>query len=161
RIATGSEAGKVSANASSRFRSTSRWRFGLWSLSVGLGLSRFGLFDIRDTPEASGILASLAPPHPHIQRPLAAMGNVRILEAGDRRGNFRRAKPVRSLPLQNTALAVTRTCAFARDHQHKPRAAGTGRAQKAQQSCVGFALRQPMQIEPAVERFLATGDALL
>jgi hypothetical protein len=89
------------------------------------------------------------------------MGNMRILETDDQRAELRQAQPLRYLPSQNTALAVTRTSALARDNQHKPCAASTRRAQKPQQSRMGFALRQPMQIEPAVNRFLAAPDTLL
>jgi len=89
------------------------------------------------------------------------MGDVRVLEPDDQRAELRQAQPLRYLSFQDAALTVTRTRAFTGDHQHQPRAAGTRRAQKPQQGCVRFDLRQPMQVKPAVNPFLAACDTLL
>src|SRR4029077_3296599 len=56
-IATGSDAGKVSSSASSRSRSRFLSRLGSRSFFADFVFLDFGLFDIRDTPEASGALA--------------------------------------------------------------------------------------------------------
>ena len=89
------------------------------------------------------------------------MGDVRVLEPDDQRAELRQAQPLRYLSFQDAALTVTRTRAFTGDHQHQSRAAGTRRAQKPQQGCVRFDLRQPMQVKPAVNPFLAACNALL
>jgi hypothetical protein len=89
------------------------------------------------------------------------MGGVRVLEPDDQRAELGQAQPLRHLPFQDAALTVSRTRPFTGDHQHQPRAAGTRRAQKPQQGCVRFDLRQPMQVKPAVNPFFAACDALL
>lgn len=88
------------------------------------------------------------------------MGGVRVFKADNQRAEFRRAKPLRYLALENAALSFTRTGAFAGDHQDQPRFARTGGAQKPQQVRVSLALGQAVQIETAVNSFLAARDAL-
>jgi len=89
------------------------------------------------------------------------MGDVCVLEPDDQCAELRQAQPLRYLPFQDAALTVSRTRAFTGDHQHQPRAAGTRRAQKSQQGCVCFDLRQPVQVKLAVNPFLAACNALL
>ncbi len=94
----------------------------------------------------------------HIERALAAMRNMRVLEADHKGAKLRQIKPLRHLPAQHAAFALAAP-ALAGDHQHQARAAATGRAQEMRQRGVRFALRQTMQIETAVDGLLAAGDA--
>ena len=92
------------------------------------------------------------PPHPHIKRALAAMGDMRVLEADHKRAKFRQAQPLRHL-----AAAARR--ARRRRRGPLPVITSTSRASRAcalrrnrNNARVRLALRQPMQIEPGVDR---------
>lgn len=93
---------------------------------------------------------------PDIERALAAMGDVGILETDNDVAKFGQAKPVRHLPAQHADFAAA---AFPGDHQHQARVAGAGGKQKAQQHRMRLVLGEAVQIEPGVDRMLALGDS--
>src|SRR5215208_1786997 len=98
------------------------------------------------------------PPQPQIERTFATMALMRVVEADDHGAEFRQRQPERHLPLQNAALAAT---ALAGDYHDEPGAAGLRGVQEAQQGIMRSRLRQPVQIEPSVDRIATARDALL
>ena len=121
----------------------------------------YGQSDMRSehpAPSPDNPLGLFASPHPHIKRALAAVGDVRVLEADDEVAEFRQGQPLRHLAAQHADLAAA---AFAGNHQYQPRIACIGGAQKTLQRAMRFALRIAVQIKASVDRLLAAGDALL
>ena len=85
------------------------------------------------------------------------MGDVRILEANNKRSEFRQAQPLRYLTLEHAPFTVG-SPSFSGDHQNKSRTARARNAKEAQKRRVRFALGQPVQIQTAVDCFFAASD---
>jgi hypothetical protein len=86
------------------------------------------------------------------------MGHVCILEPDNKRAKFRQTEPLWYLALQHASLSVTAK-PFARNNKHETRTTPARGPQEAQKRRMRLALRQTMQIEPAIDCLLAACDA--
>src|SRR5579864_7389415 len=107
----------------------------------------------------------LAAPQPHIKRAFAAMADMGIVEADDKRAEFRQGEPQWHLPLEHAALvrgiAMGGALAFAGDDERSLGAIGLSAMQEAQQRGVRLVLRHAVQIDARVDRLAAARHALL
>src|SRR6185503_7729088 len=112
----------------------------------------------RPAPAAS-VGGAAAAPQPDVERALAAMRDVRVLEADHKVAKVRQGQPLGHLAAQNATLAVAAS-AFAGDDEHQPGAARARGAQEVQERAVRLRLRQPVQIHAPVYRLAAARDTL-
>jgi len=89
------------------------------------------------------------------------MRDVSIFKSDHQCAELWQAKPLRHLPLEYTTLSFARPHTFARYDQHQSRSTRARGAHETQQRGVGFALRQPMQIETTINCFGPPCNALL
>jgi hypothetical protein len=87
------------------------------------------------------------PPDPHVKRALAAMADMRLLEADHQRAEFGQAEPLRDLAAQYAAFGFAHL-ALACDDEHEGEAVMMRALQEAEQRPMGAALRHAMQVEP-------------
>src|ERR1700746_1109560 len=89
----------------------------------------------------------------HVERALAAMANVGLLETVHISAEFRQLEPQRHLPSEHATLApiIASTCALAGDNKHEPGAVRLRATQKPQQRAMRVALGVAVQVEAAVD----------
>src|SRR5437867_66596 len=96
----------------------------------------------------------------HIERALAAVTDVRGLEAQHQVAEFRQRQPLRHLPSQHAPRLALAAHTLAGDDQHELEAVAMRAMQEARERAMRLALRQAVQIELGVDRLAATRELL-